>query len=372
MIFSPLWNLGFRPFFLLAGGFAVVALLLWASQLAGIGAAYHGSAWHAHEMVFGYTLAVIVGFLFTAVRNWTGQPTPRGIPLMGIAGLWLAGRLLAFTPGYAWSGVADAAFTLAAAVGIGVPLWRSGNRRNFFMAGLLLAFGADDLAFILADAGQVPWAPENALRWALDLVLLLMVIMGGRVIPMFTANAMAGVQTRRVVWLERAALGSVLGLFLLDLLPFLAFWQGLLSLLAMVLHGGRLWLWQPWRTLKVPLLWILHAAYAWIVLHLGLRALALWGVLPMDAATHALTVGGIGALTLGMMTRVSRGHTGRPLVVGAMERWAYGLILLAALVRQMPGVFVRVSGLLWGFAFLLFVLRYFPILTTPRIDGRDG
>jgi uncharacterized protein involved in response to NO len=378
-----LWNLGFRPFYLLAGLFAALSVPLWSAQYAGwLGgrALIAGPLWHAHEMLFGYALAVIVGFLFTAGRNWANQPTPTGVTLAAIAALWLAGRVLVFTPYALAAAAADTAFALAAAAGIAVPLVRGGNRRNYFFVALLLGMGLANLSFHLGMAGLLDLPVQRGLQIGLDLVLFIMVVMGGRVIPMFTMNGIPGVCCVRLPWLERLAPGSILVLLAADAagVPDMAF--GLIASMAAVAHAARLVLWRPWLTLKKPIVWILHFAYAWIVLALALRALAAFDLVPAGVAIHALTVGAIGGLTLGMMTRTSLGHTGRPLQAGRAELFCYLAIQVAALARVfLPLVFPSAylyaiigSSLLWSLAFGVFTVSYWPILSRPRIDGRPG
>ena len=379
-----LWNLGFRPFFLFAGAFAAIAIAAWVAQFAGWTGTHTllaGPLWHAHEMVFGYAMAVIVGFLFTAVRNWTNQPTPTGALLVVIVGFWLAARLLVPTPWHLAAAGFDAAFAVAAAIGIGRPLFLSGNRRNFFFVVVLLGLGAANVCFYLAMAGVLAIDLTRDLQIGLDLIAFTMVVMSGRVIPMFTANAVPGANPRRLQALEPVALGAVLALLTADLLRLPNTATAAIAGVAAAIHAVRLVLWQPWRTRGRPILWILHAAYAWIVLHFALRVCAAFDLVTMSVANHALTVGGIGALTLGMMTRTSRGHTGRPLVAGAAEVMAYVLILLAAAVRVLIPVLlpqdyyataVVISGLLWVGAFALFTLAFSPMLSRPRVDGKPG
>ena len=378
-----LWNLGFRPFYLVAGIFAAVSILAWVDQLGGWTRPYFHAAsplWHAHEMIFGYAIAVIIGFLFTAVRNWTNEPTPAGWPLAAIAALWLAGRILVLTPWPAWAAVTDTVFALAAAAGIAVPLIKARNRRNYFFIALIAALGAVNLVFCLAIEARIDVPVERGLRLGIDLILFIMAVMAGRVIPMFTANAVPGARPIRIRWLERIALGGILVLLVIDMLDLPALVTGLAAGIAAAAHGARLALWQPWRTVTRPILWILHASYAWIAVHLALRALAAAELLPIGLAIHALTIGAIGGLTLGMMTRTARGHTGRALEASPLEVASYTLIQLAALVRvfipllvpQWYFAAVVASGLLWAVAFVLFVLKFWPILLRPRIDGRSG
>lgn len=377
-----LWNLGFRPFYLLASIFSAFSVLLWAAQFAGyLPSAYlQGSVWHGHEMLFGYTTAVIAGFLLTAVRAWTNQPTASGLPLMALAALWVCGRVLVLTPFAMTAAVVNAAFPVAIAWAIGIPLFRARNVRNYFFAGLLILMGALVLAVHLALQEYLEWPPRLGLQLALDVVLFIMVVMGGRVIPMFTNNGVPGANATRHAPVEKFALGTVILLFLADLLQLPQTAIAIIALLSALVHGVRLSLWKPWRTLAAPLVWILHAAYLWIVVHLAMRGLNALELLTGSYATHALTVGAIGGLTLGMMTRTARGHTGRPLIADGAEMIIFLLIQLAAVVRVFGGIVssdltmasVQLSALLWAAAFGLYAVRYWPVLTRPRLDGKSG
>ena len=352
---------------MLAGAYAALSVPLWAAQYAGWlpGAQ---ALLHAHEMVFGYAFAVIAGFLLTAVRAWSGLATPAGAALAAIAALWIAGRALSplSVPAAA---VADAAFAVSLAWGIGRPLVRSGNRRNWFFVALVLGLGCAGLLFHRA--------PRTGLVLGLDVVLFIIAVVAGRVVPSFTNNAIAGAGAKRNRAVEYAALGSLLALLACDALQLPI---ALVLLAAAVFHGIRLALWSPWATRKRPILWILHASYAWVVVHLALRGLGELGFVPPPLATHALTVGAIGGLTLGMMTRTARGHTARPLHAGQWEIAAYLLVQAAALVRVfMPIVVpelylasVVASAALWCASFSIFTAVYVPILTRPRLDGQPG
>ncbi|CAG0946417.1 hypothetical protein GPROT2_03730 [Gammaproteobacteria bacterium] len=377
-----LWQLGFRPFYLLASSFAALSIGLWALQFAGwLGTPYlAGPLWHAHEMVFGFALAVIVGFLFTAGRNWSNRPTPTGMPLAALALLWLAGRVLVLTP-FGWAAaVVNAAFPLAAAVALAIPFWASRNRRNYFFVALLVLLGVASFAIHLSQLGVVQLPAWLGVQIALDVVLFIMAVMGGRVIPMFTNNGVPGANATRHPWVEKAALGSVLALLGADLLQLPAVAMAALLGVAVIAHGTRLWLWQPWTTWRTPLVWVLHAAYLWIVLHFGLRALALLDLVAPSFATHALTVGAVGGLIIGMMTRTARGHTGRPLRADRVDIACYVLVMLAALVRVAGPMVapsatlhaVLCSAALWSAGFGLYAVRYWPVLTRPRLDGKPG
>ena len=306
-----LWNLGFRPFYLLASIFAALSILLWIFQYTGhLPVAYlRTPAWHGHEMLFGYTLAVVAGFLLTAVANWTGMPTPTGAALMALAALWVAGRVLVLTPYATAATIANVAFPVALAIGIGNAVVQSRNRRNYFFLALLLALALASLAFHLAHRELLPWSERAILQVGLDVVLFIMAVISGRVIPMFTNNGVPGAEATRQPLLEKFALIGIIVLLGVDLLPVPSLFVALVALVVALAHAARLYLWRSWRTRSVPLVWVLHVAYGWIVVYLVLRGLAEIGLVGPLFAVHALTVGAIGGITIGMMTRTSRGHT---------------------------------------------------------------
>ncbi len=377
-----LWELGFRPFYLLASSFAAISIPLWAAQFSGwLPRPYlTGPWWHAHEMLFGFTLAVVVGFLFTAGRNWSNRPTPTGGRLAALAGLWLVGRVLVLTP-YGWAAaIASAAFPIAAAVALAIPFWASRNQRNYFFVGLLLLLGLADLGMHLSQLGVWELPAWLGLQVALDVVLFIMAVMAGRVIPMFTNNGVPGAGAQRDEWVEKAALGSVLALLVADLLQLQGPVLVTLALLAALAHGVRLALWRPWTTWRAPIVWVLHAAYAWIVLYLALRGAAELGWVANSAATHALTTGAVGGLVIGMMTRTARGHTARPMRADRFDVASYTLVLLGAVVRVLvPLVMppwtlpaIVASAALWSAGFALYAVHYWPVLTRPRLDGKPG
>jgi len=377
-----LWHLGFRPFYLLASVFAALSILLWALQSTGHLAAPYlpGPLWHAHEMLFGFTLAVVVGFLFTAGQNWSGLPMPSGAPLAALAALWLGARVLVLTP-WGWaSALANTAFPLAAAAALAIPFVRAGNRRNYFFVGLLVLLAAATLAVHLNQLGALPLPAWAGIQLALDIVLFILCVMGGRVIPMFTNNGVPGAGARRQPFVEKAALGSVLALLAADALQVPPWLLALVAAVAACAHLARWLLWHPWTTLRTPLVWVLHLAYGWIPVHLALRALAAPGWVTSSAATHALTVGAIGGLVIGMMTRTARGHTARTLRADAWDTGAYLLVAAAACVRVLlplaaPALTLHAilcSGLLWSAGFTIYSVRYFTVLTRPRLDGKPG
>ena len=377
-----LWALGFRPFYLLASTFAALSIGLWALQFSGVlGQPYLPTPlWHAHEMLFGFTVAVIVGFLFTAGRNWANRPTPTGLPLAALAALWVAGRVLVLTP-FGWAAaIANAAFPLAAAIALAIPFVAAGNKRNYFFVGLLALMSVAVMGVHLEHLGVFRFPGWAGIQIGLDVVLFIMSVMAGRVVPMFTNNGVPGANATKQAWLEKLVLGSTLALLAADALQLPGALLAVLLGTCAAAHLARWSLWQPWRTLRAPLVWVLHAAYLFIPVHLGLRAAAALGWLPLSTATHALTVGAIGGLIIGMMVRTARGHTGRPLTADRFEIACFPMVLVAAVVRVFvplaaPGYTmgaVLCSAALWSAAFGLYAVRYWPVLTRPRLDGRPG
>ena len=377
-----LWRLGFRPFYLLASSFASLSIALWGAQYAGVLSTPYlrGPIWHAHEMVFGFTLAVMTGFLFTAVRNWTSRSTPTGVWLAALAALWLAGRVLVLTPYAIAAAAINVLFPVAVAIGIGIALARSGNRHNLFFVVLLVAMAAAALATHLVQLGVVALPEWLGIQAALDIILLVMTVLGGRVIPMFTTNGLPGAQVRRNPLVEWLVPATMLALLFADVLSSPAWLLAIVTATGAAAQGARVLLWRPWQTLRLPLLWILHVGYVWIPVHLALRALSQFDLVPPPLATHALTMGAIGALTLGMMTRTARGHTGRPLVADRYEVLAFALVSASAIIRVVVplvavdayGNAVIASAVMWSAAFAIYAVRYWPILTRSRIDGAPG
>jgi uncharacterized protein involved in response to NO len=376
-----LWALGFRPFYLLAAAFAAIGILAWVFVLSGwLAMPMAGIWWHAHEMLFGFAAAVIVGFLFTAGRNWTGLDTPTGWPLALLASLWLGGRLgMAFDGGVV-SAIVDAAFLPAAAFAIARVLWRAGSRRNYFVVGILSLLSLANIAFHLARFGVLAIDPLAALHFALGVIVLLETTIAGRVVPSFTASALKGVWQWQRPWLNYAAVAATgVALLCWALLPGLR-WTAAVSALAALLQLPRSFGWNPWATRRTPLLWILHVAHLWIPVGLALLGASQLDWLPRSAGVHALTIGATGGLIIGMITRTALGHTGRMLIAGRIETTAYALVQLAAIVRVLTVAAIPVastSGIhtaatLWALAFLLYLWRYGPYLIRPRIDGQPG
>ncbi len=382
---------GFRPFFLLAGAFAAGVLPLWLLALGGLvrpTAYFDTFGWHAHEMVFGFAAAVIAGFLLTAAANWTARETLTGPPLLGLAALWVAARVALVLPHLprAVPALLDLSFLPLVALAIGRPIVASRNHRNLVMVGVVLALWTANLVMHLDVLGALPGARTRAALLAVDLVVFLMVVMAGRIFPMFTRNATQhrvprSDAVRAHPRLDALAIAATAALVVLDLAAPGRPATTLVTGIAAALLIARAAHWGSRYVLGEPLLWILHVTYALIPVGLGLRvASQLTAAVPASLATHALTVGAIGGMTLGMMARVGLGHTGRKLVVGRPMALAFALVTLAALVRVAGPLLasahtrlaLHVSGTLWTTAFALFVVVYTPILARSRADGKPG
>jgi len=379
-----LWQLGFRPFYLLGAAFAALAVPLWILQYTGAAALARGWApqtWHAHEMVFGFALAIVTGFLFTAVRNWTDLPTPTGWRLALLCALWLAVRI-AYLSGATTGGLGlELLFLGLVAASLLRPLVRARNRRNYFVGILFLVLAAVDVVFHAANAGAVQWLSQAAAgRLGVYLVVTLTIVIGGRVIPMFTLNAVRGLRQFRDARLDRAALAAAVVAFALDLGGVQGGTLAAAASLAAILHAVRLAGWGPRASLRNPLLWVLHLAYAWLPAGFALMAASALGWAPPSLATHAFGLGVIGGLVIGMITRTALGHTGRLLVAGRSETVMY-LLVHAAVFLRVAGPMVapeRYVGwlvgatALWSAGFLLYVAVYVPRLLRARVDGREG
>jgi uncharacterized protein involved in response to NO len=377
-----LFDLGFRPFYLLAALLAVLNVPVWILQWHGelTQAGYlSGAALHAHEMVFGFAAAVIAGFLLTATRNWTGLPTPAGRTLAALALLWVAGRVTMLTGPAALAMIVDVAFLPLVALALWSPLKRSGNR-NLFFVGLLLLIAGANLLFHLSRTGVLALPPTVFEHAALALVAVIVALMSGRVTPAFTRNAIPAAQIRRNDRLDVAAIGSLAAALLAWLAHAPAGLLVPLAIAAAGLNAVRLAGWDPLSTRRAPILWILHLSYAWIPLAMLLLALsALTSAVTPALFIHALGAGAIGGTIIGMITRTARGHSGQPLTAGRAETAAYLLVHAGALIRVfgplvMPahyGPLLIAAAFAWSAAFLIYLLRYWPMLAwAPRGEAR--
>ena len=381
----PWLRLGFRPFYLGAAFVACLTVPLWIASMLGWLALKLPVApllWHAHEMLFGFAAAVIIGFLLTAVKAWTGLATPRGALLGALALLWLAARVAAVVAPYAVYALLDVAMlTEEAGIMLGVLL-RARNRRNLPLIGMLVLLALANGVFHLAVLGVVHLPPLQALYAGLALIVMIESVMAGRVVPAFTMSVNPGLKLRVPHLLEHATVAiTALSLALWVWAPAGAgLLTAVLAGLAAVVHALRMVRWKPWITRHRPILWILHASYAWIPVGFALLALAQLGVVAVSAAVHAFAVGATGGLIIGMLTRTARGHTGRPLQASRLEVLAYGLVMAAAALRvllplaapQWYAAALVLAALAWSTAFAIYLGIFTPWLVRTRLDGKDG
>ncbi|NOR72563.1 MAG: NnrS family protein [Mariprofundaceae bacterium] len=375
--------LGFRPFFLAAGIFAV---LLMATSVFGIqtGISYGNyfplPLWHAHEMLFGYTVAVIAGFLLTAVRNWTGMETARGYALLALILLWFSGRVALAVPGVPeWFTVLiDMAFLPALALTVARPIIKSKQLRNLSVPLLLLLMAAGN-GLIYAGVLGVSDA-LNGLWFSVGVILMLMALIAGRVMPFFTGRVASDSDIRTFPMVESLAL-PVIALWILveQLFPDSPV-SAVVAVSAAAVHAVRLYGWSCRGVWREPMLWVIHTAYGWLVAGFLLLALADFGIGSKLLALHGWTVGAIGMFTLGMMARVALGHTGRPMSAHPAVAGAFLLLAVTALIRVLIPIlfpsFTEVALLIaaagWILAFSTFVWIYTPYLVRPRVDGAPG
>ncbi len=380
----PIFGLGFRPFFVLAGLFALLLILFWNAIYKGelsIQNYYAPNIWHAHEMLVGYSVAVIAGFLLTAVKNWTGQATASGDRLAGLCLLWLYGRILPF---YAellpdsLIALTDFAFLPVLAYSVSQPILRSGHNKSLVFIVLLALMTAANALVHLEMLDIYESTAMLGLNMLLAIIIVMILVVAGRVFPFFTERGLKGVIAIRNPFLDVLSIVSAASVFLLQMVGISGHILAVTAIAALVVNLVRIAGWHVRQVWYVPLLWILYIGYGWIILGFGLTVLTAYAKISYSLVLHAFTLGGIGVLTLGMMVRVSLGHTGRVMRVSNIIVTAFVLLNLSAFVRVvlpalLPawyGQFVYISTLAWLAAFALFVFVYAPILLAPRIDGK--
>lgn len=386
-------QLGFRPFFLAAGVFAIVGMLLWTAIYSfgwgGLPAGYPAITWHAHEMVFGYAVAVAAGFLLTAIKNWTGQQTLHGIPLLILAGIWLLARLLPFTNlPLAVTAVTDTVFLLWLLVATALPIIRVKQWNQSVIVGNVALLLLANTVFYLGLLGYWPTGTQLGLYAGFYLGVALIFTMGRRVIPFFIERGVGcPFEAHNHVWVDRISLILFLLFVLADLFTlatgntYAAWVTAILALVQIPVHGLRLQGWYHPNIWQKPLLWVLYLAYGWLVSGFALKFLTLAGGISPWLAVHAFAYGGIAMMTVGMMARVTLGHTGRnvaepPRIVIII----FLLLFLGTVVRvlamwlfpQFHAIWILGAQFLWIAAFSLFVWQYAPMLIQSRVDGRYG
>ncbi|MCV2883586.1 NnrS family protein [Aestuariibacter sp. AA17] len=387
---APLLRLGFRPFFLFGAVLAFTTVLYWAGFLQGHVSwipSVNPIWWHGHEMLFGFLPAIIAGFLLTAVQNWTGIPGIRAGKLGALFALWVTARVLLFTDlGISMFAIMiiDVGFLLASAAVLAQPVLKIKQYRNLVFVPLLTLMAVANVVSYLPLLGLDAKFQQQGFYGMAMLVTMLVSLLGGRVVPFFTANGTGNSRLPVIMLLEVLSVVSVFTLFLyfisgVSLPP---------EFIAAVCFVGAIaqslrWLrWRPFTTGQVPLLWSLHSSYVFIPIGLALMGIAL--LFPerfvLGHALHALTVGAMGGMILAMMARVSLGHTGRQLGAGGLMQGAFVLVVLAASLRsvgmffwpQYSDVLLQAASLFWCLSFAAYVYIYWPILSAPRVDGKPG
>ncbi len=376
-----LLSYSFRPFFSLAASFAVIGMAAWLGALHGLTAPL-SVAWHAHEMLLGFGGAAVAGFVLTAVATWTGRPPVNGRLLATLGLAWLLGRLCLYAAtSLPWAVVmlADLLFPVLLAALTVREIASARNRRNYVVAAWAWLLAGLVLAYHLGAGGVWPGGEAVATTLLVHLLTGFVTLVGGRVVPSFTANWLRARGVRRLPasmpLVERWVLPLTLAAGAADGLAGGTRLTAGLAFAAALAHGLRLAGWRGLATHREPLVLVLHAAYAWLplgYLALGLGALGL--PVARAAALHALTVGAIGGMILAMMSRVALGHTGRPLHAARLTVLAYLALGCAALLRTVgpmvgaPPIVMDLAALAWIAAFLAFAVTYLPILVAPRID----
>jgi uncharacterized protein involved in response to NO len=387
----PVLRLGFRPFFLAAGVFAVVAMALWmASYVFAVPlefSAMPANLWHSHEMLFGYAMAVVAGFLLTAIKNWTGVEVLRGTGLALLFAIWLLARILLLSNlPLTLVAIVDCAFLFTLTAVCLRPVLMVKQYKQLGIISKLFLLFLCNVVFYLGLSGDIPQGVQWGLYSALYMIIALILVMLRRVMPMFIKNGIdiaAGekLELKNRLWLDNASLVLLLCLWISDVFTAYDQLTALAAVALSILHAMRLAGWYDNRVWKKPLVWVLVAAYGFIILGFSLKALTIYAGISPFISVHAFTVGGIGLLTLGMMSRVSLGHTGRnvfdppPIVF-----WIFTPMLLGAIVRvvfpfismELYIYWIAISQLLWMIAFIIFVVVYAPMFLTARVDGGDG
>lgn len=382
---APFWGRGFRPFFFFGAIFSVVSIFLWGSSYAGIPAVppdffQTPVLWHAHEMIYGFSMAIVAGFLLTAVANWTGGAPARQIHLASLCALWIAGRIVMNInlglPNWFIISI-ESAFIPTLALSLAIPLLRSWNKRNFVFLTILSVLFVCNLWFLLTMT-------IDALYASLMMILIMVSLIGGRIIPAFTVAALRrrGVlafQTEQS-GMDKAALASLVVLALCLVLAKETILPGIAALASCLIHGWRMRHYHTLKSLREPLVWILHAGYGWLVIGLFLLSLGGFGIIDIKSVIHAMTAGCIGSMILGMICRVTLGHTGRELKIGPLTTFSFYAIQLAAVIRvfgpllaaEYTAQWIICSAFIWSVCFALYLVVYSTILFSPRPDGQEA
>ncbi len=378
-----LLSYAFRPFFLIGGIFAILAIFAWIMTLHAKGLPGVTLLWHNHEMLIGFAMAAVAGFSLTAVANWTGRPAITGAPLGWLILSWLAGRTAMLFSGWLPANLVfllDMLFPVFLGVLLGREIVGGRSKRNYPLVVIMIVIIALNGLYHFGVNQWLPGSERLAIYLLIHTILLLVAIIAGRIVPSFTANwlrkqghdrlPLDSDIIRRIALLLTILVGLTASFIPLHPLT------GVLAFAAALLHGLRLSRWRGFATISNPLLFVLHAAYAWLPIGYFLLGCAVFGwVFTPTSALHALTMGAIGSIVLAVTTRVALGHTGRPLKAARATVLAYWIFMLAVIIRvfgPLTGfdylMIMDLSALGWMLAFTIFCWVYWPILSRPRAD----
>ncbi len=383
---TALFNLGFRPFFLFGSTYAAISIFVWVQVYSGQSdqtfSFVSPLTWHAHEMIFGYAMAIIAGFLLTAAKNWTGVPTINGWPLFLLLLCWLLARILSFFDLFIWQAVFDNLYLLGLVIALVLPIIKSKHWKSLGIVIKIFLILGSNIVFYLGTTGQIEDGERIGLYSGLYLVISLVLMLSRRVMPMFIQNGVGyPVELTNRAWLDRACL-----------ILFLIFWIAevsipngkiatLLAAILFILHSIRISGWYTHGIFKQPLLWSIYFAYGFLILGFLIKALAGITDISPNLAVHAFTYGGIGMMTMAMMSRVARGHTGRNIYEPSKALfWMFVTLFSGAIIRViLPLIdnshymlWIKWSHVHWLIAFGIFVFLYIPILISPRVDSKPG
>lgn len=383
------WAYGFRSFFLIGSFVSFLLIAYWSLSFYNerLPLGYLApNIWHAHEMIYGFTMSIVAGFLLTASASWTQSKPVSGTKLMLVFCCWILGRVamvmpLIYTSLSPWPFLIIDLLFIPALIYVLSPhimaakMWR--NIQFLFVLGILWI---GNLMIHLGSMGVIEDIyVGRGIYLGVNLILLIVIIVGGRIVPAFTRNAIAQANIETHVWLERLSYLSVVLFIISDFFD----WPkatGFFALVASGFHFALLLGWDSIKTLKNPLLLILHLGYFWVPVGFFIIFIsAFFDVIPKSVAIHTFTAGAMGTFIIGMMSRVSLGHTGRPLKLPKGFTIAYVLITLSAIVRVASGLMpefykegILIAGAFWVSSFIVFIYYYFTILTSPRADGKPG
>ncbi len=383
---TALFNLGFRPFFLFGSTYAAISIFVWVQVYSGQSDQTFSFAspltWHAHEMIFGYAMAIIAGFLLTAAKNWTGVQTINGLPLFLLLLIWLVARMLSFFDHSLWQAVFDNLYLLGLVIALAIPIAKAKHWKSLgIVVKIFLIFGSN-IVFYFGTTGQIEGGERIGLYSGLYLVISLVLMLSRRVMPMFIQNGVGyPVKLTNRIWLDRACLILFLTFWIADVSTPNGKIATAIAAILFILHSIRITGWYTPGIWKQPLLWSLYFAYGFMILGFLIKALAGISDISPNLSIHAFTYGGIGMMTMAMMSRVARGHTGRNIYEPSKALfWIFVALFSGGIIRVIFPIidmshymlWIKWSHVHWLIAFGIFVFLYIPVLIAPRVDGKPG